>query len=135
MRYSLDKPKRLGKFIESVRDNPIPETASKEWLKAIDLKKRQDTQFLEILELLNFVDQDMTPNHNWRDFQDKSKTSGVMSKSLRGAYSFMYQRYPNASNQSDSNLQQLFMERDLNKDQAARAVKTFKTLIRYAGWI
>jgi len=135
MRYSVDNPNRLRKFIEAVRDNPIPETASKDWLKANDFKKRQDTQFLEILELLNFVNQDMTPNQNWRDFQDKSKTSVVMSKSLREAYSFMYQRYPNASNQSDSNLQQLFMEKDLNKDQAARAVKTFKTLLRYAGWM
>ena len=122
-------------MIETLRDNPIPETASKAWLEANDFKKRQDTQFLEILELLNFVNQDMTPNQNWRDFQDKSKTSVVMSKSLREAYSFMYQRYPNASNQSDSNLQQLFMEKDLNKDQAARAVKTFKTLLRYAGWM
>ena len=135
MRYSVDNPNRLRKFIEVARDSPLPETASKDWLKANDFKKRQDAQFLEILELLNFVNQDMTPNQNWRDFQDKSKTSGVMSKSLREAYSFMYQRYPDASNQSDSNLEKLFMERDLNKDQAARAVKTFKTLLQFAGWM
>ncbi|HEX9913621.1 MAG TPA: DUF5343 domain-containing protein [Candidatus Bathyarchaeia archaeon] len=136
MRYNVDNTERLRKFIELVRDKPIPTgEASVDWLKANGFKDRQDAQFLEILELLNFVDAAKKPNQNWVAFQNKSKTTSVMAKSLRETYSFLFQRYPDASNQSDANLQQIFVDRKFGKDQAGRAVKTFKTLLQFAGWM
>ncbi|TRO53978.1 hypothetical protein E2P71_05245 [Candidatus Bathyarchaeota archaeon] len=136
MRYNVDNTERLKKFVELVRDKPMPTgAASVDWLKANDFKDRQDAQFLEILELLNFVDAGRKPNQSWAAFQDKSKTTSVMAKNLREAYSFMFQKYPDASNQSDANLQQIFVDRKFGKDQAGRAVKTFKTLLRFAGWM
>jgi len=136
MRYNVDNTDRLKKFIELARDKPIPTgAASVDWLKANNFKDRQDAQFLEILELLNFVDAGRKPNQNWVAFQDKSKTTSVMAKSLRETYSFMFQRYPDASNQSDANLQQTFVDRKFGKEQAGRAVKTFKTLLQFAGWM
>ena len=66
MRYSLDNTDRLRKFIEMVRDKPMPAgTASVDWLKANNFKDRRDAQFLDILELLDFVDADRKPNQNW----------------------------------------------------------------------
>jgi hypothetical protein len=58
-----------------------------------------------------------------------------MAKSLRETYSFLFQKYPDASNQSDANLQQVFVDRKFGKEQAGRAVKTFKTLLQFAGWM
>jgi len=136
MRYSVDNTGRLRKFIETVRDKPMPAgVASTEWLKANGFKDRWDAQFLDILELLDFVDEDRSPNQNWVDFQDKSKSTRVMARVLRKRYSFMFERYPDASNQSDANLQQVFMDSKLEKEQSARAVKTFKTLLQFAGWM
>jgi hypothetical protein len=136
MRYNVDNTDRLKKFIEFVRDKPIPTgAASVDWLKANNFKDRQDAQFLEILELLNFVDADRKPNQNWVAFQNKSKTTSVMAKSLRETYSFLFQRHPDASNQSDANLQQVFVERKFGKEHAGRAVRTFKTLLQFAGWM
>lgn len=136
MRYSVDDTGRLRKFIETVRDKPMPAgAASMDWLKANGFKDRRDTQFLDVLELLDFVDADRKPNQNWAAFQDKSKSTSVMAKVLRERYSFMFQRYPDASNQSDTNLQQVFMDRKMEKEQSARAVKTFKTLLQFAGWM
>jgi hypothetical protein len=136
MRYSVDKADRLKKFIEVVRDKPIPTgAASVDWLKANNFKDRRDAQFLDILELLNFVDADRKPNQNWVTFQDKSKSTGVMTKILRERYSFMFERYPDASNQSDANLQEVFVDRKLDEGLAGRAVKTFKTLLQFAGWM
>jgi len=136
MRYSVDNAGRLRKFIEVVRDKPMPAgAASVDWLKSNDFKDRQDAQFLDILELLDFVDADRKPNRNWVAFQDKSKSTSVMAKVLRERYSFMFQRHPDAYNQSDTNLQKVFMERKMEKEQAGRAVKTFKTLLQFAGWM
>ena len=136
MRYSVDNTGRLRKFIETVRDKPMPAgVASTEWLKANGFKDRRDAQFLDILELLDFVDEDRSPNQNWVDFQDKSKSTRVMARVLRERYSFMFERYPDASNQSDANLGQVFMDSKLEKEQSARAVKTFKTLLQFAGWM
>jgi len=136
MRYGVNNTDRLKKFIVTVRDKPIPTgVASMDWLKSNNFKDRNDTQFLEILELLNFVDSDRKPNQNWLSFQNKSLTTSVMAKSLREAYSFMFERYRDMSNQSDTNLQQIFMDRKDSKDQAVRAVKTFKTLLQFAGWM
>ena len=119
-----------------VRDKPIPTgEASEDWLKANSFKDRQDAQFLEILELLSFVDAGRKPNQNWVAFQNKSKTTSVMAKSLRETYSFLFQRYPDASNQSDANLQQIFVDRKFGKNQVIRAVRTFKTLLQFAGWM
>jgi len=136
MRYSVDNTDRLEKFMETARDKPLPTgPASAEWLKANNFKDRRDTQFLEILELINFVDADRKPNQNWVDFQDKSKTTSAMARSLRETYSFLFQRHPDASNQSDANLQQIFVDRKFGKEHAGRAVKTFKTLLQFAGWM
>ena len=136
MRYSIDNVGRLRKFIEMVRDKPMPTgAASVDWLKANDFKDRRDIQFLDILELLDFVDADRKPNQNWVAFQDKSKSTSVMAKVLRERYSFMFERYHDMSNQSDANLQQAFMDRNFDKGQAGRAVKTFKTLLQFAGWM
>jgi len=136
MRYNVDNTDRLKKFIAVVRDKPIPTgAASVDWLKANNFKDRRDAQFLDILELLNFVDAGRKPNQNWVAFQDKSKTSSVMTKILRERYSFMFQRYPDASNQSEENLQQVFVDRKFGKEEAGRAVKTFKTLLQFAGWM
>ena len=136
MRYSVDNVGRLRKFIEVVRDKPMPPgAASVDWLKANNFKDRRDAQFLEILELLDFVDADRKPNQNWVAFQDKSKSTGVMAKVLRERYSFMFERYPDMSNQSDANLQQAFVDRKFDEGQAGRAVRTFKTLLQFAGWM
>jgi len=136
MRYSVDNAGRLKKFIEAVRDKPIPTgSASVDWLKANNFKDRRDAQFLDILELLDFVDADRKPNQNWVAFQDKSKSTSVMTKVLRERYSFMFQRYPDASSQSDANLQKVFVDRKFGKEEAGRAVKTFKTLLQFVGWI
>ena len=136
MRYNVDNTERLKRFIEMVRDKPIPTgEASEDWLKANSFKDRQDAQFLEILELLSFVDAGRKPNQNWVAFQNKSKTTSVMAKSLRETYSFLFQRYPDASNQSDANLQQVFVDRKFGKNQVIRAVRTFKTLLQFAGWM
>jgi hypothetical protein len=119
-----------------VRDKPIPAgEASVDWLKANNFRDRQGAQFLEILKLLNFVDADRKPNQNWAAFQNKQKTTSVMAKSLRETYSSMFQMYPDASNQSDANLQQVFVDREFSKEQAGRAVRTFKTLLQFAGWM
>jgi hypothetical protein len=136
MRYSVDNTDRLKKFIEVVRDKPIPtEAASVDWLKANNFKDRGDAQFLDILELINFVDSDRKPNQNWVEFQNKLKTTSVMAKRLRETYSFMFQKYPDASNQPDANLQQIFVDRKFGKEHAGRAVRTFKTLLQFAGWM
>jgi len=51
--------------MEFVRDRPIPTgEASVDWLKAYNFRDRQDAQFLDILELLNFVDASRKPNQN-----------------------------------------------------------------------
>jgi len=136
MRYSVDNAGRLRKFIEVVRDKPIPAGAvSVDWLKANNFKDRRDAQFLDILELLDFVDAGRKPNQNWVAFQDKSKSTSVMAKVLRERYSFMFERYPDMSNQSDANLQQAFVDRKFDEGQAGRAVRTFKTLLQFAGWM
>jgi len=136
MRYSVDNAGRLRKFIEAVRDKPMPAgAASVDWLKKKGFKDRRDAQFLDILELLDFVDEEGKPNQNWAAFQDRSKSTSVMARVLRERYSFMFQRYPDASNQSDTNLQKVFMDRKMEKGQSARAVKTFKTLLQFAGWM
>ena len=136
MRYSVDNAGRLRKFIEAVRDKPMPAgAASVDWLKKNGFKDRRDAQFLDILELLDFVDEEGKPNQNWAAFQDRSKSTSVMARVLRERYSFMFQRYPDASNQSDTNLQKVFMDRKMEKEQSARAVKTFKTLLQFAGWM
>jgi len=136
MRYSVDNAGRLRKFIEAVRDKPMPAgAASVDWLKKKGFKDRRDAQFLDILELLDFVDEEGKPNQNWAAFQDRSKSTSVMARVLRERYSFMFQRYPDASNQSDTNLQKVFMDRKMKKEQSARAVKTFKTLLQFAGWM
>lgn len=136
MRYSVDNAGRLKKFIEVVRDKPIPTgSASVDWLKVNNFRDRRDAQFLDILELLDFVDADRKPNQNWVAFQDKSKSTSVMTKVLRERYSFMFQSYPDASSQSDANLQQVFVDRKFGKEEAGRAVKTFKTLLQFVGWI
>jgi hypothetical protein len=136
MRYSVDNTDRLKKFIETARDKPLPTgPATTDWLKANNFKDRRDQQFLEILELLDFIDPDKKPNQNWVTFQDKSKTTNLMNKTIREKYSFIFERYPDAINQSDANLQKIFMDRNFSKDQAAYAVNTFKTLLQFAGWM
>ena len=47
-----------------------------------------------------------------------------MAKVLKERYSFMFQKHPDASNQSDTNLQQVFMERKMEKEEVGRAIKT-----------
>ena len=136
MRYSVDHTNRLQRFIETVRDKPMPTgQASTDWLKANNFKDRRDKQFLEILELLDFVDSDMKPNQNWVSFQDKSKSTSLMSKILREKYSFIFDRHPDATNQSDANLEKIFVDRKFSEDQAGNAVETLKILLRFAGWM
>ena len=136
MRYSVDNTDRLQKFIETARDKPLPTgPVSTDWLRANNFKDRRDQQFLEILELLDFVDGDKRPNQNWVAFQDKSKSTSLMSKTLREKYSFIFDMYPDATNQSDANLEKIFVDRNFSRDQAGNAVKTLKTLLRLAGWM
>jgi hypothetical protein len=135
MRYTVDNQARLRKFIETIRDKPIPEEPSINWLKSNNFKDRRDQQFLEILELLDFVDADNKPNQNWATFHDKSKSTMLMNKTIKEKYSFIFDKYPDATNQSDANLEKLFMDRKYSKDQASQAVKTFKTLLQFAGWM
>ena len=136
MRYHVDKSDRLKKFMELVRDNPIPtDGVSVDWLKANNFKDRNDDQFLEILEMLNFVDDGRKPNENWVTFQNKSKSTSLMGKTLREKYSFVFEKYPSASNMSDANLQNVFIDNKFGKHQAACAVRTLNTLLQFAGWM
>jgi hypothetical protein len=57
-----------------------------DWLKANNFKDRGDAQFLDILELINFVDSDRNPNQNWVEFQNKLKTNSMMAESLTKAW-------------------------------------------------
>jgi Family of unknown function (DUF5343) len=136
MRYGVESSKKLKNFLETVRDKPRPsQSASIKWLKGYGFTSSKDNQFLHILETLGFVDGNRNPVTRWKDFQTKEKSKQVMAQAILEGYSVLYKRYPDAHKQSADALERVFIvEKSLTERRATEAVRTFNTLLEFAGF-
>jgi len=130
--YTLNTGK-FRDFLKEIQRIRRPDKATYEWLAGLGYKSSNDRGFVRVLKQINFVQDDGTPTDYFRDYQDTTKSKETMSKAIKEGYKILYDTYPEAHNEDDTKLVNIFQTSlNVSEDTAKYAVTTYRILCEYS---
>lgn len=133
MSYYVLSTNKLRKFLIKIQSERKPDDASIKWLKGLGFTASNDTQFLQVMETIGFLDSGRKPTERWRRFQDTTQSGKIMAEALVDGYSVLYKTFKDAHEKSSDELIQKFkIELEVSENIAKLASRTFKTLVDFA---
>jgi hypothetical protein len=134
MEYPLHRnPKKLIEFFGIIQKERVPEKANLEFVKLHSFRSSYDEAIPKILKQLDFVDSSRTPNDRWKQYRDASQSKKIMAKSIRSAYSELFNVYSNPTEKSDEDLKNFFKGKtEFDDEHINFLIETFKVLCTLA---
>ncbi|MCB2173479.1 DUF5343 domain-containing protein [archaeon] len=132
MSYYTRHYKKFKEFLEAIKTNPRPPTASTKWMDKIGFSGSNYYMFLQVLEKIGFVDSSRTPKERWKEYQDKATSGKAMAEGIKEGYDLLWS-ISEPYNQSAEDIIRIFqVELNWERDEARRAYSTFNILCEFA---
>ena len=92
----VQAPTKIARLLETIRDGQAPDQFSQQLLKDLGFTSSSDRAFLPMLKAIGFLSPDGKPTSAYHEFRDHSKSSRVLGRQLREAYSdiFLIKQFP-----------------------------------------
>ena len=133
MSYYTQNSGKLKDFLKEIQRVQTPSKVTTDWLKGLGFTSSNDRAFPSILKRINFLQTDGTPTSFYIDFRDMTKSKVTMAKALKEGFSILYETYPNAHEEPDEKIMNLFKAKaNLGERTANFATLTFKALCEFA---
>ena len=120
---------RLRRFMNHLKTAGVPGKITQAYLTQVGFKSRNDRPLVTIMKFIGFADSSGTPTSRWKQFRDQSKAGAVLAEGVREGYADIFEVYPDAHRQSDTNVKNFFSANTTVGQAALSHIsKTFRTL-------
>lgn len=125
-------PGKIGGLLSKIRAVGVPPKVTNAWLKTIGFTSSNDGSLIGVLKQVNLIDSTGVPTETWTQYRG-AKHNEILGQAIREGYSDLYAVYPNAHEQSNSDLENVFsMSSKGGKQVITKIVGTFRGLVEQA---
>jgi len=125
-------PGKIGNLLAKIREVGVPSKATNAWLKTIGFTSSNDGSLIPILKYVGFIDASNVPTETWAQYRG-AKHRQILGHAIREGYAELYAIYPNAHDQSVSDLENVFSTSSKGGKQViSKLVSTFRGLAEQA---
>lgn len=119
---------KLPELLKKIRQTGVPPKATVAWLKTLGFTSSNDTTLLRVLRYIGFIDSSGGPTPAWKEYRGRDHKA-VLGRAIKTGYQELYSVYPDAHEQSNSDLSHVFSTRTTSgKAVVDKMVSTFKAL-------
>lgn len=123
----------IKQFLAQIPVAGVPDAVTQKFIYALGFKSVNDRPIIKILEFVGFIDNAGVPTDRYRQYRNKSISARVLGEAIRGAYTELFNVYPDANGQDSSKLRNFFTTHTNLGERAVTAMtETFKALCAQA---
>jgi len=120
-------PEKIGPLFKKIGEIGVPSKFSNQTLKSLGFTSSNDARLANLVRFLSLTDQSGTPSPLWKQLRTDSRTA--IAKAVRGAYSDLFQQFPDANRRDDEALRTYFSANSsLGANAVTKMVSTFKAV-------
>ena len=121
-------PGKIGTILSKIRTVGVPSKVTNGWLKTIGFTSSNDGSLIGVLRFVGLIDSGGSPTSLWNQFRG-AKHKEILGKAIREGYAELYAVYPNAHDQSNTDLENVFSTSTKGGKQViSKIVGTFRGL-------
>lgn len=125
-------PGKIQALLNKIREVGVPQKASSQWLKSLGFKSSNDASLIGVLKFIGFIDSSGSPSPKWNLYRGTNHRK-VLGDAIREGYSDLFAVYPDANQQSQSDLDHVFSTSSSSGKQViVKKISTFKALAEKA---
>ena len=135
--YMTGNYAKIPNYFETILKAQAPEKFTVKFLKDLGFKSSTDTQFINVLKSLGFLDDSGAPTDLYFQLYDQESCKKIIAKQIREAYSDVFALNMNAQNMQRDEIKSKFktITEGQKKDSTInQMVSTFMALCSYADW-
>ncbi len=126
--YTLNPPS-LKRFLGHIQSAGVPPKVTTQYLEKSGFKSKNDRSIITVLKFVGFLGDDGVPTEIWKDFRNRDKAGAVLAAAMRGAYSDLFNTYPDAHRKDNEALRNYFSAHSRGGERTLTAiVGTFRAL-------
>ncbi len=128
---------KVPKYFETISNAQAPDKFTVKFMKDLGFTSSNDTQFINILKSIGFLDDSGTPTERYFAFFDKTNAKRVVAEGIKEAYADIFMLNVKAYELGKDELKGKFKQLGDNKVSDAtltQKVSTFVALCEYADW-
>ena len=80
-----------------MRRSPVPDKATRGWLKSVGFRGGNDSYILRVLRYIEFIDSSGLPTDHWKQYKDPTKAKAVLAQAIRNGYKELFDTYSDAN--------------------------------------
>jgi hypothetical protein len=131
----LHDPGSIELLLRTVCKTTPPKIVDHDYLLGLGFKRDVDEGLLKLLAFLGFIDEYGQPTVLWEKSLDPQQAPVLLGKSIRAAYSTLFNEFPDADSREGTVLMDFFRSSSGASDpDAAYMILTFKVLCDLAGF-
>ena len=124
---------KLKEFLDGIRKRTVPEKVTQDYLSKAGFASKSNRPIIKILKFIGFLDKKGIPTNSYKLFRDTSKQGAIMARSLRQAYSNLFEIHNDACRKDNEALTNFFRtETGIGEAAVNYMIQTFKTLCSLA---
>lgn len=121
-------PGNVGTLLGKIRTVGIPPKVTNAWLKTIGFTSSNDGSLIGVLKYIGFIDASGVPTPRWTQYRG-AKHKETLGQAIREGYADLYAVYPDAHEQSNTDLENVFSTSTKGGKQViSKIVSTFRGL-------
>lgn len=121
-------PGKIGALLNKIRTVAVPAKVTNVWLKTVGFTSSNDGSLIGVLRYVGLIDASGVPTPRWSQYRG-SKHKEILGDAIRDGYSDLYAVYPNAHDQSNADLENVFSTSTKGGKQViSKIVSTFRGL-------
>lgn len=129
----ITNPAKIKPFLDHIQTAKVPPKVNRNYIESAGFKSKNDRPIIPMMKYIRFIDDSGVPTNNWLSYRDPQRSTRVLAKALREAYSDLFAMYEDAFDKDNTSLRSYFS----SKTNVARStidyiVGTFKSLCKYA---
>lgn len=135
--YMTGNYTKIPQYFEAILNAQAPEKFTVKFLKDLGFTSSTDTQFINVLKSLGFLDDSGVPTELYYKLFDQAETKRIVAECIRQSYSDLFALNINSQNMSIEELKGKFksITGGQKSDSTIRQmVNTFCNLCSYADW-
>lgn len=131
----LQNGSHLVEFINTIPQRAKPPKITTKYLKEVGYTSSNDRPIVAALKALDIIDENGIPTERYVVFRDIEAGKKLLPILIRGAYSDLYDVYPQAHMIAEESLKTLIAQKsDAGAATQGNILRTFKALTEYADW-
>lgn len=121
-------PGKISALLNKIRTVGIPAKVTNAWLKTIGFTSSNDGSLIGVLRLIGLIDASGVPTSRWNQYRG-AKHKEILGDAIREGYADLFAVYPNAYEQSNIDLENVFSTSTKGGKQViSKIVSTFRGL-------